>query len=138
MAQHYPTNERVDFLACESVRAEAGGKLTMLGYYPGSSINISTSTTLPAQIQLALVYVLRDGEGKFNCKLRIGLPTHKSGQDIDLPEINKDRNKNHTVTINFVAFPVPEAGEYRFVLILDDEIYERILRIEIRDYENPS
>lgn len=138
MAKHYPDNAKVDFLTCESVREETGGKLTLMGYYAGSALNIPTSVTLPAQIQLGIVYVLRDGEGKFNCKLRVGLSTRKDVKEIDLPEINKDPNKSHTITVNFLSFQVPEAGKYNFALVLDDQVYERSLSITIRDYENPD
>ena len=133
MAKHYPTNAKVDFLACESVREETRGKLTLMGYLAGSAINIPTSATMPAQIPLAIIYVLLDGEGKFNCKLRIGLPTRKDVKDLDLPEINKVPDKYHTVTINFLSFEIPEAGEYKFELVLDDEVYERSIRVAIRD-----
>ena len=138
MTKHYPTNDKVDFLTCETVRAETGGKLTLMGYYVGGSIILPASITLPAQIQLALVYVLRDGEGKFNCKLRIGIPAHKGVQEMDLPEVNKEPNKSHSITLNFLTFEVPRAGEYKFALMLDDQEYERVLPIEIRDFEKPS
>ena len=129
MEKQYPTDGEIDFLVAEIIRPEPGGKLSILGFYPGNEIKLNSLVTTPPQLQLGILFVLNDGSGAFDCKLLIGVPGEKEKQEISLHISEKLPNKAHTVAASLAGFVVPREGVYTFSLVLDDRIYERKFNI---------
>jgi hypothetical protein len=116
----------VIFLLCDDVRPEIGNKLTLLGLY-GTDILLSSNAplTLPS---IVFAFLIRDGEGTFQGRLRVLRPNGEPFFEAPEP---------HSVTIipgtsvtevsKFVPFPV-EIGTYTVEFFLDQHRYVRNFR----------
>ena len=95
-----PSDASVQFLICESVREETGGKATLLGYMGGGTILVPRGTIFPVGIQLGMVFVLVDGEGKFRASLEAIGPNGVKLGETAMPDVMKSRGRNHMIMAN--------------------------------------
>lgn len=123
----YPSDPNVWMLVTDAIRIEANGKLTLLGFFGGPTVNLLPDATLPASINLTFLFLLNDGEGTFNASLSIKPPTGTPAiihqQMLDKP------NDVHGIIVGLQPLIVPELGTYELVLSLDDRRYVRRLQI---------
>jgi hypothetical protein len=78
-----PTRKDIRFLIAEDVRAEAGGKFSILGVIPGHSVSIGGSAPPHTPFafiipSLALVFLIDGGIGTFAGRLKIVAPDKKT------------------------------------------------------------
>jgi hypothetical protein len=74
VSEAIPTDNEVNVLVCDDVRLEMNKKLTLVGFYAGSSINaanIGPQFTVP----LAFLILFSGGEGKFSMRFEIKAPS---------------------------------------------------------------
>jgi hypothetical protein len=67
VSETIPTDNEVNVLVCDDVRLEMNNKLTLVGFYAGSSINVANiwpQFTVP----LALIILFSGGDGKFSMR----------------------------------------------------------------------
>jgi len=119
-----PTNGRLQFLVCEQVREEANGKHTLLGFFPGEEIKLLAAP--PVFIQLALMFIFKDGVGAFDVAfdMEVPGPTQPFPRQ-QLGSISIIAGKTAVFSLNMQAFPVQSIGEHKVRLQLDREQYAR-------------
>lgn len=121
-----PDPTTADFLICDGVRAEQGGKWTLLGFFGGESVNINPPATLPNNVPLAFVFILRGGQGKFDSQFTITDPDGNLMQGSDtLPPIEKHEGRNHLLALNFPIFPLPKTGVFKIKLTVGSAVFEK-------------
>ena len=75
MTLKLPSNEQTRLLIADFIREEPGGKLSVLGFYPGNSIVVDEAASLPLILQsVSLLLWIADGEGELDCKVLLYAP----------------------------------------------------------------
>jgi hypothetical protein len=115
-----PTSVR--FLLCDDARAEASGKITIVGLYPDDKIVVQlgqqTPTGLAAALsQLSFVCILNDGDGTFPASAMI------TGPGISLPKMSLGsptfkRGEHTTIILQGGQFLVPQFGKFACTLTI--------------------
>jgi hypothetical protein len=126
-AKIYPSDPNVWLLVSDAIRLEANGKLTLLGFFGGPNVNLLPEASLPASINITLLFLLNDGEGTFNSTLSIKNP---SGTPVTVHQQTLIKPRDvHGIIVGLQPFIVPELGAYELVLNLDDRRYVRHIHI---------
>jgi hypothetical protein len=124
-----PADADVDLLLCDEVRANAGGKLDISGYFPVHEINIDPAAQLPVAINLSFLFVLRDGDGTFRGSFRIldalGAELHRQ----PIEEFTKRAGGAHLMLYKVNAIPIARWGSFTALLEIGGEEYRRPIRI---------
>lgn len=132
----FPSDDKIWMLLAESVRLESPGKISILGFFGGETIQLAHGTSLPAAFQLALVFMLRDGAGTFQTSISIKKPVTTESVVIKLPDSVKLPNESHGVVVLLQPFQVSELGTYEVTLALDNKLFSR--KINIIMQPNPA
>jgi len=131
----YPSDETTKLVIADDVRQEQGGKVTILGIYSGSVINVSLTmpsinsiNLAPALPSLAFLWWFADGEGHFNMTASV---TDPNGTIMfNLPNTNVQKNPDGDMNIMMKVAPFPLiAGEYKCSITLDQQEYRRSFKI---------
>ncbi len=121
-----PSDAAVQFVLCEAAREEKGGKISLLGVYPDRKVLLPPDTKFPVAMQLALVFLLLDGEGPFNGTLSVN---SSGGEPLlsgaALPNIEKASDAAGTVMINVAPFPIVGFGRIEIILTLEGQEFRR-------------
>jgi hypothetical protein len=124
-----PEDREVTFVVCETVREEKGGKLSLLGLYPGNRLNVPQDT-IEATLPLALVFFVDGGSGLFKSSASLISPTGKAVVDkSDLPDHDKKEDAANVVLMQLIPFKTTDFGTFKVLLQLDDRTYERTFSI---------
>jgi hypothetical protein len=105
-----PSRRGVRFFLAEDVRQETGGKFSLLGVFAGEKIFVSgTPPEVPSTIafglpSLAFVFVLTEGEGRFEGRFRLVAPDRKTVLTESTFELMELR-RGHSNTIATTAKP---------------------------------
>lgn len=134
MEKKYPTNEGLNFIVCDDIREEQNNKLILVGVYGGGDILFEPKGSddvvynLPS---LALFFQFLDGFGEFNGSFELVDP---SGNHVINHADTGVLTKKDTGALVFYAkvnnFNVKEFGQYKAVMRLDDEEYEKVFQIK--------
>ncbi|HYM71714.1 MAG TPA: hypothetical protein VET89_01945 [Stellaceae bacterium] len=124
-----PTDENVDFLVCDVAQQRPDGKIDLTGFYPTGEIKVDPNAQLPASMNLAFVFVLKDGAGDFRVSFRLYDPLGKELTHNPLPNIKKPSDQGQTLWVNLGQIPVVNLGHYAVELAIDDQRYRRTIRI---------
>jgi hypothetical protein len=125
-----PNDAAIQFLLCESVRQEQGGKLTLLGFFPGSVI-VVPPTTETITFPLAFLFITNDGDGLFSVRVTLIRPSGAvEFADQPIPDVTKEPGKPMTALVQFLPFHTSEFGGFKILLKLNDALYERIFTIQ--------
>lgn len=118
MKKIYPTS--ACFTLADNLNEEAGNKLSLIGVYTGDAIRLRDYVQLPTTLNsLALLAVLRGGEGRFKVNLDVFSPSGQQifvGQPVDA---NVNQSGNMVIRNKFESFPIRELGTYRVQMALD-------------------
>jgi hypothetical protein len=71
----YPDDSDVVLLISEDARLEVGNKVTIIGWYVGGNIVIPKSDTQLILQSLALIFLIRSGDGDFHLSTKITDPS---------------------------------------------------------------
>jgi hypothetical protein len=130
MADSFPTDSATLFLVCEIVRQEPEGKVTLIGVFTAGDILVPLETALSLP-SLGILFVFKDGEGKFSCTMSMFSPSgHVIIDKIKLADVEKQRESAHNLVLNFSPFQTAEFGTFRVVIQLNDRSYERTFQIK--------
>ena len=122
-ANKLPTDGHTLFLACESIRQEAGGRLTIIGAVTSGDIVVPSGTQLVTLTSLAFLFVFRDGQGTFPASFSLVAP---SGQTlVDQHKLPNSVKVPGDLIINIAPFETKELGQFRAVARLADQDYVR-------------
>jgi hypothetical protein len=124
-----PTDANVDLLLCDAVRQTAEGKLDIAGYFPVHQVKVAANAQLPVGINLTIVFVVKDGEGRFKAALRLLDPAERELHRQQLDEFTKDAVAPHVVMLTLNRIPVEQWGNFTFVLEIDGQEYRRPVQI---------
>jgi hypothetical protein len=125
----YPSDEKFVFLLADDFRQEVGGKLTILGLYPGSGINVEQNLTSVTLQSLSNILIFQDGHGIFSVKIQMIDPDDNILLESDYGQISKDKDVNMVIVARVAPFKVPRMGRFKSVLFLDGRRYERLFPI---------
>ena len=124
-----PTDANVDFLVCDEVQQEPDGKVNLIGLYPTSEERIDSGVKLPVSLNLAFVFILKDGDGHFRPVFRLADPLGREMHKSSVPDIRKPAGTGHTVSMNITTIPIMNFGTYSAVLEIEGERFQRNVRI---------
>lgn len=124
-----PTDGNVDLLVCDVARQDPDGKMSLIGFYATGEIRIDPNAQLPAELNLAFVFILKDGDGDFRLSFRLYDPLGKELTHNPLPNIRKPAGQGQVVFVNLNQIPVANLGSYAVELGIDDMRFRRTIRI---------
>jgi hypothetical protein len=120
-----PPDAAVNFLLAESVRQEAGGKLTVIGFYPGNQLLIPKGTKQTVT-PLAFIFLALEGEGTFPTTISLVSPSGKAMfQDEKMQDSVKVPNQPLSILVGVQPFVTDEIGEFNVTLRLGHASYRR-------------
>ena len=124
-----PDDDKVDLLVCDAVRQNIEGKFDIAGLYPTREVKIDPAATMPVNLNLTFVFVLKDGEGTFRAIHRIIDPLGKELHKFDTPEFKKLPGQAHVMMLPVGLIPIVHAGNYVTSLEIDGRHYRRTVRV---------
>jgi len=124
-----PTDENVDFLVCDEVQQEPDGKLNLVGLYPTREVRIEAGLKLPVSLNLAFVFILKDGDGHFRPVFRLVDPLGREMHKSSVPDLRKPADVGHTVSMNITTIPIMNFGSYSAFLEIEGQQFQRNVRI---------
>ena len=124
-----PTDANVNFLLCDNVRQTPDGKLDLAGYFPIEEIKIDPAAQLPGELHLTFVFVLKDGDGRFDAILRLSDPLGKELHQHRFPEFEKLSGFHHVLMLQLSRIPVIVLGNYEVSLEIEGQRYRRPIKI---------
>jgi hypothetical protein len=110
-------------VVAEFVRAEPGGKFTLIGVYADGRIVFPKQTAFPVMFPVALYFMFPDGEGTFETSLRVSDPSGSPVFTRTLPDSVKVKGEPLTITVGIPVFPANTLGDYLATLTLDSTDY---------------
>ena len=124
--QKYPPKNATMCIVCEDIRIEVSGKLTMVGVYPGGTINFLKRPTkeIPGQVNLAFSCWFRKGYGTFETRFAIIGPTDEKIIDLQLGSQTVEAGKVMVLNLKFQNAVFVTDGEYKIITYLNDRQYE--------------
>jgi hypothetical protein len=120
-----PSDESMTFLIAEGVRPETGGKLTIVGFYGGGNILVPEETEETNLASLALIFIFKDGEGRFATHLTINAPSGNPIAELNMRDTVIQEGKTHTIVAQLTPFTAREYGRYEVLLRLNEHRYSR-------------
>lgn len=123
MSKTYPSGENVQFILCEDVRSEAGGKVSLMGVFPGKIIVFHApedSMVTP----VVFYFVINDGEGDFKVKFELENPSNEIDALYET-EITKKIDNPAVIIIKAPLLKFKSTGRYIARLLIDEESHER-------------
>jgi len=141
LVKKYPSKSKIKFIACEALYTGHGGKLTLVGTYPGEIIVLHTKVVpdkkkLVGAINLALVFLVSAADGEFETKILLsGKPIGES-QTFDAGPAKIRPDASGTIAFAINGIPIYCAGRIGVSLLLDDKTYR--FPIEIRIERPPA
>lgn len=139
MAKNLP--KAPQFLVADTVIQESGGKLNIIGLYPGGEVVLQGELPkeVPKGVQglalqgLTVVILLVDGYGKIEGKINFYDPAGKQfGKGISI-EAEKRKEQAHSIILPVIPFPITAFGRYRVELQLNDRAYEHFFTVRHSD-----
>jgi hypothetical protein len=124
-----PTDANVNFLLCDNVRQTPDGKLDLAGYFPVDEIKIDSTAQLPGEIHLTFVFVLKDGDGRFDAVLRLADPLGKELHRHDFDKFEKLAGFRHVLMLQITRIPIVVLGNYEVSLEIEGQRYRRPIKI---------
>lgn len=129
MTKKAPTDAATQFLICEAVRQEQGGKLSLLGLFPDGKILVPPETkkvTLP----LVCVFIFQDGVGSFSSKVSVIAPSGAfMVNDEPFDDVEKRPDGPFIALVHIMPFQTEEFGTFTVRLRLDENSYKRTFTI---------
>jgi hypothetical protein len=116
--------DRFVCLVCEDVRAEVGGKLTVLGFMPGDTINVPPGILNP-QLNLTFVFVFNKAEGEFTGSFSLTGPIGIVGAEIPIPTAHVEPDTGMVSVFQFKPTPQIPLGRYVAKVTLNGRSYEQ-------------
>ena len=140
MSKKYPPQKALNFVVCEDLRSETGGKYSIMGIYPGGQIVLHTDASkkpgkIKGRMRILFVSMIHGGEGKFPCEWEIISPDKSVVRSGKFENIELGPNRGSILGAGLQNFEIPEYGKYTFVLKLGEKSYERYFTIERVDRE---
>lgn len=130
MTNQLPTQIR--FLLADSVREEAGGKLTILGLYSGDEVVMQGA--LPSQLpegraevylkELAILIIAMDGEGEFQAQIQLYDPNNSPIRQSSPMPVNKVKGSPMNIILPIAPFPVRAFGNHQLAFQLDKKVFK--------------
>jgi hypothetical protein len=125
-----PSDAAVNFLLAETVRQEVGGKLTIIGFYPGNQLLIPKGTKQTVT-PLAFIFLVLEGEGTFPSSISLVSPSGKAMfQDEKMPDTVKIPKQPLSVLVGVQPFVTDEIGKFDVTLRLGDASYRRSFTVD--------
>jgi hypothetical protein len=125
-----PSDAAVNFLLAESVRQEAGGKLTIIGLYPANQLLIAKGTK-QLVTSLAFGFIVLDGDGTFSTVISLVAPSGKTiFKEELLPNSVKLPGQPLTLVVAVQPFVTDETGKFDIALRLDNATYRRSFTVD--------
>ena len=123
-----PTDGHALFLACESIRQEAGGKLTIIGAVTSGDIIVPGGTRTVTLPSLAFLFVFRDGQGIFPVSFSLVAPSGRTL--VDQHKLPNSVKAPGDLIINVAPFETNELGKFRVVARLGNQDFVRHFGLE--------
>jgi hypothetical protein len=125
-----PSDAAVIFLLSEHVRQEVGGKVSVLGLYPGNLLLIPKDTK-QIVVPLTFIFIALEGEGVFPTSLSVHSPSGKPMfPDASLSDSIKNPREALSVFVAVQPFVTEETGKFDVTLRLGKSSYRRSFTIE--------
>ena len=125
-----PSDVAVNFLLAESIRQETGGKLTIIGYYPGNQLLIPKETK-QLVTSIAFVFIALDGDGTFSTAVSLTAPSGKAiFKNEFLQNSVKHPGQPLSVLLAVQPFVTDETGTFDVTLHLDNATYRRSFTVD--------
>lgn len=103
-----------------------------MGAFTGDDLMLSEDLSKPGDpilaIPLVVVFILKDGEGKFTGRLEILTPDGET-RTHEFEQVIKKPNQTATLVVKFWPFPIKSFGIYTMTLVLDEARYSRTFPI---------
>lgn len=118
------TSNNIDvyaFTVCEDIREEVGGKVSLMGVYPGALINVQgEGAEVGRAIPSLCFYILLSGvTGKCAISVSLSGPNGSIGkearQDVEIPP----KTKFHAIQLKFTPFKLQGLGDYKVLVSLN-------------------
>ena len=139
MKKQFPTAKAVQFLLCEDVRKEEGGKLGIAGLFPAGQIVVHNGQ-VPSEVKgvavieaVCLVFLITKGHGEFDTHVRVDAPDSETVFNQRVGSLTMKPGTTGTFVAKLSPFLVKAFGQHRAVLTLDD--HEYAMPFEIRPAE---
>ena len=121
---------------CEEAREEKTGKFTIIGFFPGSRLVVTSPPTADKKVTVVLTFmvVFCDGEGDAKLHARVLDPdgTEVIAMVVAHP-VTKLSDKVMTLAMHVPAFPITKLGTYTMRLNLDDKTFDFPFYVESTD-----
>lgn len=137
----YPTKSKIKFVACEAIYTGQGGKLTLVGTYPGEIIVLHTNAEPGKKkqigaINLALVFLVSAAEGEFDTKISLSGKPIGNSETFEAGKSTINANAAGTIAFAINGIPVYGPGRINVSLSLDDKTFR--FPIEMRVARPPA
>lgn len=139
---------KINFILAEEFRAEMGGKQTVLGLYPDSTILLESRAELkPSDLELpegierlAFLFNISDAsQGTHKFKGQIIDPSgNPHGPEMPLGEAEILKGTSRSLIIETKPFLLKGKGTYQFNFYVDDVLYSFPFHILDRPMEKPQ
>jgi hypothetical protein len=116
-------------IVCDDARAEVGGKLTVLGFMPGSKIEVPPGRST-ISINLTFIFVFEDIVGSFSGTFTLTGPNGVIGQTVPMPPATHNTPNTLVSVYQFKPTPPIPLGNYVARVVMNDRTYEK--KFEIR------
>jgi hypothetical protein len=134
MSKVFPTDNKMGFIVCDSIRPEVGGKVSLLGYCATPHLTVEMpdlANDTIGGLALAVAFVLYDGEGTFSGKIEMKDPNGTVLGMADLDAIVKAAGDPNITYINIPMLPISSMGNYTATLTLENtRNYSRTITID--------
>ncbi len=130
-----PTKRSVKFILAEDVRAEANGKFSLLGVFPGEEFHVAGDP--PPELRAAFVipsvsfvFIVTDGQGEFSGGVTILGPDKKPvGGEMPLTGVKFEKGKPATISGGARPFIGAAYGTYFAELRLENARFRFPIRV---------
>jgi len=128
MANVLPSDSEVGFFVADDVRQELNNKITLVGFYPGSIINVKDIGP-GVFVPLAFLIIVTGGEGQFKFKIDLFAPSNQLLFEGPVADLTKSPNLTSLTVTKLTGFPFASVGKYRISIALDGKRYDRFLNV---------
>jgi hypothetical protein len=123
-----PSDGKTRLIIADDVRKEFGGKITILGAFPGPSISVGMVPGVqPVIDSLCFLWWFTDGQGQFTSEMFVQDPNGIEIIRMPPASVIKNADGDMNFVIKMTPFPIV-FGTYRIGITLDAQLYERRIK----------
>ena len=115
---------------CEDVRPEVGGKMTLLGFTPGTKLHVPPGSEV-VQLNLSFVFIVEEVEGDLMGTFTLTGPSGVVGGPVQMNPVTVQPDHDGGLATAFQFKPTPPItiGSYIAKFVLNDRTFEKKFEI---------